>query len=775
MNEPAETAVRDRGLLDRLARFCYHRRRIVLAMWVIVLVGMTLLGNTFAGEPSSNFTIPGSDFQKAQDLLKSAGAGFAGARGEIVIQSDAGLSDPELRRQLESVFAEVGQVDLVVAVNSPFDPANPRAATQVSDDGTIAFAELSFDSESQEALKAPSDEVRAIVERSGIEGVRMELSGFMFQVREPPGATEGIGLIAAVVILLLSFGSVLAMGLPIITALFGIGIGLSAVSLLSNVMSMPDFASQLAAMIGIGVGIDYALFIVTRYRTALHAGRSPEEAVALAIRTSGKAVLFAGVTVVISLLGMFLIGIEFLKGLATGASLAVGVTMLASVTLLPAVMGFVGHKIDSLALPWARKSVTTERNIWFRWSRIVQKRPLVMALVGLAILLGLAWPALSIRLGSSDAGNLPTTDTTRRAYDLISEGFGPGTNGPFIIAIEAPAGVTFGQLQQISTEIGADPGVAKVTPAIPIKGRITELMSAAPPAEPGRVPDLSAFAGVALTDDTIAQVIVTPTTSPQDEATVELFKRLQSDVIPAAVTGTGIRAYVGGATSAFEELSTVLQERLPIFIGAVLTLSFFLLMGVFRSVMVPLKAVIMNLLSIGAAYGVLVLVFQKGLTLGLDVGREGPIESFVPMMMFAIIFGLSMDYEVFLLSRIKEEYDRTGDNSTAVADGLSHTARVITAAAAIMICVFGSFIFGEGRVIKEFGLGLAVAVLIDATIVRMILVPATMELLGKANWWLPKWLDRLIPKISIEGNADDHDGPAGPPAQPERELAGAGV
>ncbi len=771
-----DTVVKQRGPLDRVARFCYRRRWLVLLLWVLVLFGSQALAGNFGGEPSSSFSIPGSEFQKAQDLLKSAGRGFSGFRGQVVFSSNSGTADPAVQKSAEALFKKIKGVKTVSSITSPYDAANARAASQVSKDGKVAFADVNFNTESSNAIKDPAAKIATLVESANRGGLQAELSGFMFQDRQPPGATEGVGILAAIIILLVSFGSVLAMGLPILTAMFGIGIGLAAVNLLANVMSMPEFAAQLAAMIGIGVGIDYALFIVTRYRNALHQGWSPEDSVALAIRTSGKAVLFAGCTVVISMLGMFLIGIDFLKGLATGASLAVLVTMLASVTLLPAVLGFVGHKIDSLALPWAKKSVVTERNIWFRWSRVIQRRPWPMAALGLIILVAIAWPVFSIRLGSSDAGNIPKTDTTRRAYDLLSEGFGPGYNGPFVIAVEAPGGTTIGQLQKLSADVAAAKGVASVTPVIPIKGKIVELMKAGAAAGGAAQPvsgnPFEQFKNVKLPDETVGQMIVTPSTSPQDEATVQLYDRLKDETIPASVQGTQVKAYVGGSTAAFEELSNLLQKRLPLFIGAVLALSFFLLMGVFRSFMVPLKAVIMNLLSIGAAYGLLVLVFQKGVTFGLDVGREGPIESFVPMMMFAIIFGLSMDYEVFLLSRVKEEYDRTGDNGTAVADGLSHTARVITAAAAIMFCVFGSFIFSEGRVLKEFGLGLAAAVLIDATIVRMILVPATMELLGDANWWLPKWLNKLIPNISIEGDADDHLPP--PASEPQAELVGAG-
>ena len=733
-------------MLDRLARFSYHRRWLVLVVWIVVLIGMSVLGSNFGGKSSMQFKLPDGGAQRASDLLKSSGAGQAGARGDIVIAAPGGLRSPGVQQRFEALLAKVADLPHVTAIVSPYDTSNPRAVLLVSKDQKIGYAEIQFGSEEQDILKPTAEKISELVDAARADDLQIELSGFMFQHRTPPGATELIGIGAAVVILLLAFGSVLAMGLPIITALFGIGIGLAGVQLLSNVMAMPEFASQLAAMIGIGVGIDYALFIVTRYRNALHQGRSPEESVSLALRTSGKAVLFAGCTVVISLMGMFLIGIQFINGLATGAALAVLVTMIASVTLLPAILGFVGHKIDAWALPWAKRTTTSDRNVWFRWSRVVQRRPWTMALVGFAVLVAMAIPMFQIRLGSSDAGNLPTTDTTRRSYDLLSDGFGKGFNGPLFVAISVPVGTDAATLPALAEAVRSTEGVAKVLGPLPLK--------------PG---------------SNVTQMIVYPTTSPQDERTVKLIEKLGTTVLPAATAGTGIQAYVGGATAAFEELGQLLSDRLPLFIGAVLALSFLLLMMVFRSLMVPLKAVIMNLLSIGAAYGLLVLVFQKGVTFGLAVGSRGPIESFVPMMMFAIVFGLSMDYEVFLLSRIKEEYDRTGDNATAVADGLSHTARVITAAAAIMVCVFGSFIFGEGRVIKEFGLGLAFAVLIDATIVRMILVPATMELLGDANWWLPRWLGRLLPNISIEGDPADHHEAFDPAASgSERELVDVG-
>ena len=729
-------------MLDRLAHVTYRRRWLVLAIWVVLLVGMSILGSKFAGVNKVEFNLPASDSQKAFDLLKSAGTGDDKAAGKIVFAA-ADVASPAMQSQITAMLDSVAKQPHVATVESPF-AGTPRAAFQVSRDRTVAYANVKFDERivSEETGK----QILALHDTYAKDGLRIAFSGQMFQERKPPGATEAIGLIAAVIILLLAFGSVLAMGLPIMTALFGIGIGLAIVELLANVMSMPDFASQLASMIGIGVGIDYALFIVTRYRQLLHDGHDPETAVVKAIKTSGKAVLFAGCTVVISLLGMFTMRIGFVNGLATGAACAVLITMAASVTLLPAVLGFVGHKIDSLALPWAKRTTTTERNIWYRWSRFVQHHPLPMALVGIVVLGGLALPVFGIRLGSSDDGNLPKSTTSRQAYDLLSQGFGPGFNGQVLIAVKVADDAAGAKLPTLRQAIATTEGVAFASPA---------------QWEPG---------------SDLAVIGVFPTTSPQDVRTVDLIHRLRSDTIPAATDGTGLQAHVGGATALSEDVNQVLGQRLFVFIAAVLALSFLLLLAVFRSVLVPLKAVVMNLLSIGASYGLLVLIFQHGVGAGvLGIGGAGPIESFVPMMMFAILFGLSMDYEVFLLSRVKEEYDRTKDNSTAVADGLSHTARVITAAAAIMVCVFGSFIFGDNRVIKEFGFGLAIAVLIDATIVRMVLVPATMELLGDANWWFPNWLERIVPAIHIEGEIeellDEIEGRGDD--TPERELVGA--
>ncbi len=512
---------------------------------------------------------------------------------------------------------------------------------------------------------------------------------------------KGIGILAAIIILLVAFGSLIAMGLPIVTALFGIGVGVAVVSLLSRWLIVPSFGTELAAMIGIGVGIDYALFIVTRYRQGLAEGRDPRAAVIRALDTSGRAVLFAGCTVVISLLGMLLLGQPFVYGLAFGAIAGVLLVMSASLTLLPALLGFTGTKIDRLAIPFLHQDADPGHNrhsFWYRWSRVIQRHPWPAALGSLAILLVLALPVFSLQMLFSDAGNDSTALTTRHAYDLLAEGFGPGTNGPLVIAVgKSPDAVSStgpgGEVQAITS--GADKVVAalRTTPGIAV---------VAPP-------QVSQSGNAAV-------IIVVPKTSPQSGKTEALVHHLRGQVIPTATAGTNVQALVGGFTAAGIDSAANFSHRLIWVIGAVVLFSFLLLMAVFRSIAVPIKAAIMNLLSIGAAYGVTVAVFQWGWLGGpLHIGQTGPIDPWIPLMLFTILFGLSMDYEVFLLSRIREEWLRTGDNGTAVADGLAQTARVITAAAAIMFCVFGSFVIGDLRVLKVFGLGLAVAVLIDAT------------------------------------------------------------
>jgi len=728
--------------LRRLAEGCYRRRRLVLASWVLLVIGLSAVAGTAAGEFNNEFDLPGSESQEAFDRLEVGGFGDrAGATIQLVVEAEAGVDDPSVREPFEAVLAEISSGVDDAQVISPYGTGGER---QIAEGGRIAYAEVNLAHRTYEEFRDAGDAVKAAAGGFTADGARLEVGGDADILAEQEFGSEAFGMLAAVVILLIAFGSLLAMGLPLLTAAFGIACGTAIVQVLANVVTMPTFTLQLVLMLGIGVGIDYALFIVTRYRQALQRGLDPAAAVVEAIDTAGRAVLFAGGTVVISVLGLFVIGTDLTSALAIAAATGVLLTMLASVTLLPAVLGFVGTNIDKLGLPHRRGAQGERGGFWHRWSRIVQRRPLVALVASLVVLVALAAPLFAIRLGFGDNGNREEGDTIREAYDLLADGFGVGFNGPLLIAAELPNGpADLPVLERLATTLDTTPGVAAATPPIPND------------------------------DASIAIMSIFPATSPQDEATTELVHRLRDDVIPAAVDGTGVDAQLGGFTAAAVDFADFSAGRLPVFIGAVLVLSFLLLMATFRSLLVPLKAVIMNLLSIGAAYGVIVAVFQWGwLSDLLDVGEPGPIESWAPMMLFAIVFGLSMDYEVFLLSRIKEEYDRTGDNTQAVADGLASTARVITAAAAIMFFVFAGFVLSIERALQLFGLGLAVAVLVDATIVRLVLVPATMELLGDRNWWLPRWLDRLVPKVHVEGRTEPVR--AEPPLEPVEHLEPVG-
>ena len=739
-------------MLQRLARFCYQRRRKVLAVWLVALAAVLVVSKAAGGKDATNFSLPGTESQRAFDLLTSKFPARSGDTADIVFASSSpsGVRDPAVRQRMEAAFAAAKAANPhISAVN---DPYGPQGARQISSDGHIAYAEIQLDVRSNTLPKGTGPAVRdAVVNKARPgSGLQVEFGGFLFEKQTPPGGTEAVGLLAAVIILLVAFGSLLAMVLPIVIAVFSIAIGLGLIALLANVMEVAVFTSLIAAMIGIGVGIDYALFIVTRYRQGLQDGMAPEDAVATAITTSGRAVLFAGSTVVIAMMGMFLMGLSFVNGLAIGAASAVLITMVASVTLLPAMLGFVGRNVDKFHVPALHRSAgtaQTRNGFWYRWSRSIQRRPWPFALGALALLLVLAFPATHLRLGIPDAGNDPKGTTTRKAYDLLATGFGPGSNGPLVVAAGISGPADLAVLQRLDTALAHDPGVASVSPVITNN-----------PAHP-----------------TAATISVVPKTSPQDARTATLVRHLRTDVIGPTVAGTNVTVHSGGSAAISIDLTKKLSSRLPYFFGAVIALSFLLLMCVFRSVLVPLKAALMNLFSIGAAFGILVAVFQWGWGATLIGVSKQPIVSFSPMMLFAILFGLSMDYEVFLLSRVKEEHDRTHDNGLAVADGLAATARVITAAAAIMVAVFFTFLFQSDGTAKMFGLGLGVAILIDATVVRMVLVPATMELLGEANWWLPKWLDRIVPRFSVDGTKVAGGGLGGPEVhgdEPEPALAG---
>jgi RND superfamily putative drug exporter len=748
-------------MLRRLASFSVrHKRLMVFGIWlpltILIAVGSTSIGSNFRTE----MAMPSSEARQAEEMLSSVQSGDAGVNGQIVIKTDKTVVNASVKKEFTAALDVIAQIPNV-SVKSPYE-----SPLQINQNKTIAFAEISVPrTYTMVDMEKVADKVFAASQNVKDAGITIEYGGQIFETFEMP-ESEVLGLLAAVIILVIAFGSIIAMGLPIGVALLGLAVASSIVAVVSNFMSMPNEATSMVAMIGLGVGIDYALFIVTRFREAMHDGLSIEDAVVEAIDTSGRAVMFAGITVIVALLGLLSIGLAFVTGFAVAMAIGVAVMMIGSVSLLPALLAMVGTRIESTS--WAavvalgslvisamiavfthsilfvqiggaiaaafiimrffvaglkkplphRAQNNHQHTIWWRWSRVVQHHPwraLTVSVVGLGLL---AMPMFSLRLGFSDMGNAPEDTSVRKAYDLISEGFGPGFNGPLYIAVGGETATDPQAMQQFAQVIAKTDGVETAFPA-------------------------------PMPSKEVGLVIAYPKTSPQDEATSDLVHYLRSDVIPA----TNVYAKVGGFTASGIDFSDYLSKRLPWLIGSVLIVSFFLLMAVFRSILVPLKAVLMNLLSVGAAYGVIVAVFQWGWMADIfGVGKPGPVEAWAPMFLFAIVFGLSMDYEVFLLSRMKEEYNRTGDNFTAVADGVAATARVITAAALIMVCVFAAFVLAPDRQLKLFGMGMAVAVFLDATVVRMLLVPATMELLGDRNWWIPKWLDRVLPKIDVEGS-----------------------
>jgi RND superfamily putative drug exporter len=704
-------------MLRRLVTWSYDRRRRVLALWVAAVVAASVLAGAFGGDNEVDFTVPGSDSAEAVELLQDRFPEFAGGTVDVVYTAEGGVTDPAVTERVDALAAELRESPNVVAAD----------AGLVSPDGSTGVVQVRFDEPGEQLPVTSVERVMDLAGEAEGDGLRIELGGYPIEtVEQQEAGSESVGLLAAAVILLVAFGSALAAGLPLLIAGFGLGVALGGVWLMANVIDVPDFGVQIATMIGIGVGIDYALFIVTRFRTALAEGREPRDAVVLAGGTAGRAVVFAGSTVVVSIFGLVLMGRDYLWGVALATSLAVTVVVIASVTLLPALLGFAGRTIDRFRLPWFRHDVEGRRTLSWRWSRVMQRRPLIAGIAALVVLLALAAPALDMRFGMPDAGNGPEELTSRQAYDLMSEGFGPGANGPFLVAVDLTdtpdEAAAQAAVDGLAADLGATDGVATVLP--PVVNQ----------------------AGDA------AVVTVVPTTGPQAEETESLVHTLRDDVIPASVSGSGVEASVGGTTAAFIDDSEQTASRLPLFIGGVVLLSFLLLMSVFRSLPVAIKAAFMNILSIGAAYGVMTLAANGGWLGGLvGIDEATPVPGWLPMTMFAVLFGLSMDYEVFLLSRVREEYVRTGDNRQAVADGLANTARVITAAAAIMVTVFGAFVMEDAVFLKLAGIGLATAVFVDATVVRMVLVPATMELLGDRNWWLPRWLDRLLPRVDVEG------------------------
>ncbi len=730
----------------KLARWSTTHRLYVVIGWIALLVVVNGFAQSAGTSYSNNFTLPNSDAQRAADTLQKSFPAQAGDRDTIAFKVASGsVNDPSVRTHMSAMFAEVAKLPHVSAVISPY--ATTSAGKSISANGKIAFATVVFDEKANLLPKTAPERVVKVARAAQRSGLEVELGGQAIETTEQAGfgISTAVGLLAAIVVLLLTFGSVIAMGLPILTALFGLGTGLGAIALFTHVVDTPNFSSELAAMIGLGVGIDYALFILTRFREA-YATPGPtfqnaRESVVQSIDTAGRAVLFAGSTVVIALLGMMLLGVDFLYGVAISASIGVLLVMLASLTLLPALLTFAGPRVaaggrrararaaqraTSAQAAGATSSTASAGAAWLRWSAFIQRRPAMIAAVSAVLMLAIAVPATALRLGSSDASNDPAGQTTHRAYELLAEGFGQGFNGPLLVVAKVPSSPN-GSLERLRAAISSTPGVAAVAPA-----------KLNPTGE-------------------VATITVYPVSSPQALATTQLVERLRDKVVPPLAKQTGTTVYVGGVTAGAVDFATTLGKKLPLFIGVVVLLSALLLMVVFRSLIIPLQAAVMNLLSIGASLGVIVAIFQWGWLKSLMGVQEGPIESFIPVMLFAIVFGLSMDYEVFLVSRIHERWTQTRDNSRAVAEGLALTGRVVTAAAAIMVCVFLSFMLGEDRVIKEFGLSLASAVFLDALVVRCLLLPATLHLLGPVTWRIPEWLSRALPKLNVEGALPVHD------------------
>lgn len=712
-----------------LARWCYRHRLVVLLLWVGALFGLGAASSAAGTNYADVFSLPDTDSKRAYDQMKKAFPERAGDTDTVVWKVEEGsVRDASVRSRIEPALREIGGMQGVGEVASPY---GARGAAQISEDGRIAYAQVTF---AEQADAVPKDLVQDVVDTAqGAEGdgLQVELGGqAITRVEEPPtGTAELVGILAAAVVLFLAFGSLFAMLLPILVALFGVGTGMFSTQLLSHVTNVPELASLLSTLIGLGVGIDYALFIVTRHRKGILRGMDPEESAVTALNTSGRAVLFAGGTVCIALAGMLVTNLRFLDGVVIGTSLTVVLSVLAAVTLLPALLGLLGHRVLSRRQRrrLAAQGPEGERpsGLAARWSASVERRPRSVAALAVVLMAVLALPLLSLRLGTVDQGNNEESTTTRKAYDLLAEGFGPGFNGPLQVVVNGDG------TDGLVTSIRQTEGVAQA--------------AAAPPAN-----------GV-----TVIQVI--PTTSPQAEETDRLIDTLRDDVIPDA----GVEGHVGGVTAVSKDFASVTADRLPLFIATIIGLGFVLLLIAFRSVVVPLTAAVMNLIAAAASFGVLVAIFQWGWGLNLlGLGQEGPIAAFLPIIMLSLLFGLSMDYQVFLVSRMHEEWVHTRDNARAVRVGLAETSRVINSAALIMVCVFMAFVLSGDYGAAMAGVGLAAAVALDAFILRTALVPAAMHLLGNSNWWLPAWLEKRLPHLAVEPKeeavAAEPPGPQGP-------------
>jgi putative drug exporter of the RND superfamily len=708
-----------------LARWCYRHRLVVLLLWVGALFGLAFSASTAGTNYANVFSLPDTDSKSAFDLMEKAFPNTSGDTDTVVWKVDDGsVKDKAVEDRIRPALEKIAKMDGVGAVTGPY--SGPRGAAQISGDGKIAYAQLTFTKRANEVPKELVQNVVDTAQAAQRSGLQVDLGGqAIMRVQEPPqGLSEMVGVLAAALVLFLAFGSLFAMLLPIAIAVFGVGMGLFSTQLLSHTTEIPDIAPLLASLIGLGVGIDYALFIVTRHRRGILRGMDPEDAAVTALNTSGRAVLFAGGTVCIALAGMLVTQLHFLDGVVIGTSLTVVLSVLAATTLLPALLGFLGPRVLSRR---QRRRLAAEgpeqekaSGLAARWSVNVEKRPRRIAALALVVMAVLAIPVLSLRLGATDQGNDDAATTTRKAYDLLAKGFGPGFNGPLQVVSDS------GDTATLVKDIKATPGVARAVALPPSKGV------------------------------TVIQVV--PKTSPQSEETDQLIDTLRDEVIPKA----GARAHVGGVTAVSKDFASVTGDRLPLFIATIIGLGFLLLLIAFRSLVVPLTAALMNLIAAAASFGVLVAVFQWGWGLSLlGLGKEGPINAFLPVIMLSLLFGLSMDYQVFLVSRMHEEWVHTRDNARAVRVGLAETSRVINSAALIMVCVFLAFVLSGNSGAAMAGVGLAAAVALDAFVLRTALVPAAMHLLGNSNWWLPGWLDKRLPHLAVE-----------PKEEAESDLAG---
>jgi RND superfamily putative drug exporter len=712
----------ERGLVQRVARWCIRHRGRVLLIWLVVVVAALAVLSGIGTRAANQFSLSGTESQRAQDLLQRSFPAQSGDVDQIVFRARRGrITNTPIRARIEAVLARARRAPHVSSVVGPY----AAGTTQTSADGRIAFATVTFDRQAPELSKSTVERLISAATLARSPDLEVELGGGAIEQTqtEAAGGAGAIGLAAAIVVLLIAFGSFVAMGLPVITALLGLGTGFGAIALASQVIDMPNFSTELAAMIGLGVGIDYSLFVVTRFRQTYDG--DADVTTRTAMGTAGRAVLFAGSTVIVALLGMYVLGVSFLSGLAVAAAIAVLFTMLAALTALPAILSRYGTRVGRGRAARAQRGAAdgSGNGFWARWARFVSRHPWPTAIAGLAIMLVIAAPALSMRLALSDAGNDPAGTTTRKAYDLLAEGFGRGFNGPLQIVAQLPRQSDRAAMDRIDGALHATPGLVSVSPVVMSPN--------------GRVAVYEAF----------------PHTAPQAAATSDLVTNLRDTVFPPVARSSGATVLVGGPTAGSIDFTDVLSGKLPLFIAVVVGLAAVLLLLVFRSLVIPVQAAVMNLLSIGAALGVTVAVFQYGWFADVVGADTGPIDTWVPVILFAIVFGLSMDYEVFLVSRIHEEWLRRRDPSRAVVDGVATTGRVITAAATIMVCVFLSFVLLPERPVKVFGLALASAVFLDAVVIRSLLLPAVLELLGRWTWALPAWLDRILPRGATESSA----------------------